>query len=153
MNIEIGKAYNNWTVIAASQTKGKFECKCKCGTRREVIKGNLGKVKGCGCDRKTYERSGKWVEQYAKRIANAKPVQSLSTSRLLKVANPKSNKPTITAQKFVVTSSRHTSSKHVMDADERRVRAKRAENEQAQIEKLELADENDYFNEMFKDLV
>jgi hypothetical protein len=153
VNIEIGKAYNNWTVIAASQTKGKFECKCKCGTRREVIKGNLGKVKGCGCDRKKYERSGKWVEQYAKRIASAKPVHSLSATKRLDIQNPKPITPPVTAQKFVITSSRHTSSTHVIDADERRVRAKRAENEQAQITKLELADENDYFNEMFKDLV
>jgi len=146
MNIEIGKSYNNWTVIAQAQTAGKFECKCKCGTRREITKGNLGKVKGCGCDREYTGKHSIGGELYRE---PTKP----QTNRFLKVANLKANKPLAAAKKFVITSSRHTSSKHVMDADELRVRNKRAKNEEAKIAKLELSDQNDYFNQILKDIV
>lgn len=67
MEIIIGNSYNNWTVIAEStQHKEKhYECVCICGTKRDVKKGNLGVVKGCGCQRKAYVKSNKPRKQQA----------------------------------------------------------------------------------------
>jgi hypothetical protein len=58
--ISIGSTHNNFTVLSiltkkASNGQPYYQCKCVCGTRREVRKDNLGKVKGCGCIRSTYK--------------------------------------------------------------------------------------------------
>ena len=57
--INIGSAYNNFTVISLSDKKAGngqplYICRCICGEKREVRKDNLGTVKGCGCIRSTY---------------------------------------------------------------------------------------------------
>lgn len=60
-----GERFNNWTVISEAEKDSKrgqqFLCKCICGTERVVRKANLGKVKGCGCDRKAYITSGRFT--------------------------------------------------------------------------------------------
>lgn len=45
-----GKIFNNWEVIKRT-SNGYWLCKCKCGTIKEVRKGDLlqGKSKSCGC--------------------------------------------------------------------------------------------------------
>lgn len=50
--VQIGETYNNWSVVAKSPKTRHYLCKCKCGTERNIRVDNLGKVKGCGCDRK-----------------------------------------------------------------------------------------------------
>lgn len=63
MKIEVGKKYNNFLVLAkVGRMSGKgqryYLCECVCGNQKEVRSDNLGKVKGCGCQRKAYQTSG-----------------------------------------------------------------------------------------------
>ncbi|GLX85071.1 hypothetical protein tloyanaT_13230 [Thalassotalea loyana] len=59
--MKAGDVFNNFTVLGevarpSSNGLAYFRCKCVCGTIREVRKDNLGKVKGCGCQRKVYKK-------------------------------------------------------------------------------------------------
>ena len=59
--ISAGDVFNNWTVLSQESPNENgeqyFLCLCICGTQRPVRKGNLGKVTGCGCVRKSYKAS------------------------------------------------------------------------------------------------
>ncbi|WP_304637127.1 MULTISPECIES: hypothetical protein [Pseudoalteromonas] len=72
-----GDKFNNWTVVKQGekdkQGGQKFHCKCVCGTERLVRKCNLGKVKGCGCDRKAYVSSGKYAKKQVRKPLSIKP--------------------------------------------------------------------------------
>lgn len=52
MNIEPGDRFGRWTVI--QYEKGKFLCKCDCGTLKHVRRCDLqsGKSQSCGCSRR-----------------------------------------------------------------------------------------------------
>lgn len=56
VEITINKRYRDWTVISHTGRNGKGEimylCRCVCGVEKQVRKGNLGNVIGCGCSRK-----------------------------------------------------------------------------------------------------
>jgi len=78
MQIEIGQTFNNFTVIA-NGIKDKnsnmyYQCVCICGENRNVRKGNLGNVKGCGCQRKQYK---------ARAIKQAKAIKTKNTKKLV----------------------------------------------------------------------
>ncbi len=72
-----GEQFNNWTVLSegAKDKQGgqQFNCQCVCGTKRLVRKGNLGKVKGCGCDRKPQVSSGKYAKKQVRKPLSIKP--------------------------------------------------------------------------------
>jgi len=67
MNIEVGTTFKNLTVISNGIKDENhhtyFMCKCVCGVTRKVRKDNLGKVTGCGCQRKTYCRRAKQIQE------------------------------------------------------------------------------------------
>lgn len=78
MNVLIDGIYNNFTVLGeagkdSSNGEQRYLCLCVCGAKREVRKSNLGKIKGCGCQR----------QEYKPRINNPKPrpTQKLKISR------------------------------------------------------------------------
>ncbi len=84
--VTAGDVFKNWTVISEAERDNKraqqFLCKCICGTQRVVKKCNLGNVKGCGCDRKSYESTGNYAgikRRSSKR--KVKPAVSLSIMR------------------------------------------------------------------------
>ena len=63
MQVKIGQTFNNFTVIS-NGTPGEnssvyYQCVCVCGQKRNVRKGNLGEVIGCGCKRKQYKQRTK----------------------------------------------------------------------------------------------
>jgi len=78
MQIEIGQTFNNFTVIAqgvrTENSNMYYKCKCICGEIRNVRKGNLGNVKGCGCQRKQYK---------ARAIKQAKAIKTKSTKKIV----------------------------------------------------------------------
>ena len=50
----IGKEFGNWKVLYKADKQNYWHCKCmKCGTERDVFRGNLtqGLSKGCGCQK------------------------------------------------------------------------------------------------------
>lgn len=56
VEININQRYRDWTVISHTGRNGKGEimylCRCVCGVEKQVRKGNLGNVIGCGCSRR-----------------------------------------------------------------------------------------------------
>lgn len=85
-NIVIGHQYNNFTVLSKSEKVSKqnhtyYNCQCVCGVQREVRADNLGKVKGCGCQRKQYVTTGirKPYTKKAKPKKEVKPEKEIIT--------------------------------------------------------------------------
>jgi len=78
MQIEIGQTFNNFTVIDNGVKDENYHtfylCRCICGTDKKVRKDNLGKVTGCGCQRKQYK---------ARAIKQAKEIKTKSTKKLV----------------------------------------------------------------------
>ena len=46
-----GRVFNHWTVVAHAGKKGRWNCKCECGTERVIFGPDLtrGETKSCGC--------------------------------------------------------------------------------------------------------
>ena len=46
-----GKTFSNWTVLKKADKTNYWTCKCKCGTIKDIFRGNLtqGTSKSCGC--------------------------------------------------------------------------------------------------------
>ncbi|MAD75390.1 MAG: hypothetical protein CML20_11470 [Rheinheimera sp.] len=76
--VKTGDVFNNWTVLSESERDNKraqqFLCKCICGTQRVVKKYNLGKIKGCGCDRAAPKPYKKRHSKSANKAASVKTV-------------------------------------------------------------------------------
>ncbi len=91
--IAIGSTHNNFTVLAllnkkASNGQPYYQCQCVCGTKREVRKDNLGKVKGCGCIRSVYKpRAIKRVKTKPKTSAAIRQITTSLTKESAKVEN------------------------------------------------------------------
>ncbi len=75
IQITAGDVFNNWTVLSEEACGQYFLCRCICGTERSVKKGNLGKVTGCGCVRKSYQASNtpRKVKKQPAKVPKQKP--------------------------------------------------------------------------------
>lgn len=84
MEIKVGDKFGDWTVIANSNKKYYYTCKCKCGKIQDVYKSSLvsGKSKGCMACAKDKIRKSK-RDKFDKDVIGQKfgkltPIKSLS---------------------------------------------------------------------------
>ena len=103
MNIAIDEKYNNFTVLGEackdpSNGEQRYLCVCICGAKRDVRKSNLGKIKGCGCQRKVYKQRVQSPKRNPK--PRAATVQTISSKTQAKINQIKSEEKSLSEQPY-----------------------------------------------------